>query len=251
MLPTVPSKCTPNCVKSWWLTATVVLTFFWHFGFFHFFGVDVSWKINVHMLHGCLLRLLVSLERYPGISNVTILKECCSFLENVAHELLFIIARNHVKFFVWYVLWVFYFRWQLNQQISFVNVDHPSDAQRYPANTNIETTSNGLIRLGGNTADLLEFATAKRESCLHDYYELPNPHGGYNFKEETPNFTESLKFVLNDVRQGIYVMIRGGKPRLILQLANLQYKNTSGKFRFSLEIRTSIVENNHTLKNKN
>jgi hypothetical protein len=96
----------------------------------------------------------------------------------------------------------------------------------------VETTSDGLIRLGGNTTDLLEFATAKRESCLRNYYELQNPLGGYNFEQETPNFTESLKFVLNDVRQGIYVMIRGGKPRLILQLANLQYKNTFGQISF-------------------
>ena len=109
-----------------------------------------------------------------------------------------------------------------------MNGDHPTD-HHATTNINVEMISDGMIRLGGNTSDLLEFARTKRKSCLLNYYELPNPQHGYNFKEETSNFTESLKFVLNDVRQGIYVMIRGGKPRLILQLANLQYKNTFGK----------------------
>ena len=85
--------------------------------------------------------------------------------------------------------------------------------------TNEETK--GIIRVGGKTEEIVQFILNRRTEVLQNFLAWDDQK---IFCDE--KLIESLKFVLNDVRQGIYVLFRLGRPRLIVSMCNTFYKNT-------------------------
>ena len=85
--------------------------------------------------------------------------------------------------------------------------------------TNEETR--GIIRIGGKTEEIVQFILNRRTEVLQNFLAWDDQK---IFCDE--KLIESLKFVLNDVRQGIYVLFRLGRPRLIVSMCNTFYKNT-------------------------
>ena len=79
----------------------------------------------------------------------------------------------------------------------------------------------GVHRLGGSTYEVLTRLEVLRRDALGFF--LQRGSGGLL---EVDAFREGIRFVLNDLRQGIYVLVRAGRPRLVASIANTQYTNT-------------------------
>ena len=83
----------------------------------------------------------------------------------------------------------------------------------------------GVWRAGGSANAIVNHVIKERKAILKSFYGVKNDNA--LFQEN--KVAESLRFVLHDVRQGIYVLIRGGRPRFVIAVANLDFENTFSK----------------------
>ena len=83
----------------------------------------------------------------------------------------------------------------------------------------------GVWRAGGSANAIVNHVIKERKAILKSFYGVKNDNA--LFQEN--KVAESLRFVLHDVRQGIYVLIRGGRPRFVIAVANLNFENTFSK----------------------
>lgn len=83
----------------------------------------------------------------------------------------------------------------------------------------------GVWRAGGNSSTIVNHVMQERKDILNRFYSVQSDVALY----QESQVADSLRFVLHDVRQGIYVLIRGGKVRFVISIANLEFENTFSK----------------------
>jgi hypothetical protein len=104
-------------------------------------------------------------------------------------------------------------------------------------------TVRGVVRIGGSSTDVLGRLRSLRGDVIANYFEWPSlspssPSSPSNRstrdeKLDDARFECTLRFVLEDVRQGVYCLYRGGRVRLIASVANTRFENDFGaKVRF-------------------
>ena len=88
-----------------------------------------------------------------------------------------------------------------------------------------EEVHSGVIRLGGSTHEVLARLEELRDDACRSFVQR-----GKGL--DIDSFREGIRFVLEEPRQGIYVFVRGGRPRLIVSIANTNFQNTFKAIKF-------------------
>ena len=90
---------------------------------------------------------------------------------------------------------------------------------------NAELAFHGIVhRVGGDATSVCDYVLRQRRQILRDFYALCDDDGADGLFAEA-QVREGLLYVLEDVRQGIYVLFRGGRPRLVAVVCNILFEN--------------------------